>query len=201
MRTWKEFKHFTSALAFSLQPADQTALHYGTANVAGETAVDIDKRIVTIRSPKVTDVTFTKPVPAAYTTAVMEAATRESFEVPLDLFLAYVAEDVFLPQEAPAGFNTSPPPILVRSTPTALLFVNGAPVPVAVPNTGLEVIVNANWPLYRRTGAARITCWHAIAGSRLTSWKLAGRPRRRYRKILVTCHGRTSTPRSARPCR
>ena len=177
VRTWKEFKHFTSALAFSLQPAGEAALQYGTANVAGDTVVDIDKRIVTIRSPKVTDVTFTKPVPVAYTTAVMEAATRDSFEAPLDLFLAYVAEEVFLPQVAPAGFNTSPPPILVRSTPTALLFVNGAPVPAAVPNTGLEVIVNANWPLYRRTGSVTYyllarDCW-LTADKLETGWKAA----------------------------
>ena len=149
VRSWNEFKHFTSAIAFSLTPAEQEDLKYGTATVTGDTIVDMDKRIVTIRSPKVTDVTFKETVPASYTAAVMTRLPESRSKCQLDHFLAYVADEVFLPQAAPAGFNTSPPPILVRSTPAALLFVNGAPVPSAVPNTGLEVIVNANWPLYR----------------------------------------------------
>ena len=37
----------------------------------------------------------------------------------------------------------------MRSTPTILLFVNGKPVPSAVPSTSVEVIVNANWPTFR----------------------------------------------------
>ena len=88
VRSWTEFEHFTSTIAFSLTPAGQTAMEYGTATVAGDTVVDMDKRMVTIRSPKVTDVTFAKPVPANYTAAVMDAATRESIDVRLDLFLA-----------------------------------------------------------------------------------------------------------------
>ena len=98
--------------------------------------------------------------------------------MPLDHFLAYVADEVFLPQAAPAGFNTSPPPILVRSTPTALLFVNGAPVPSAVPNTGLEVIVNANWPLYRHAASGGTyyllarDCW-LMSGTLENGWKAA----------------------------
>jgi hypothetical protein len=108
----------------------------------------MDRRIVTIHSPRVTDVTFTNPVPDEYTSAVMDATTRTSLDVRLDLFLAYLADEV-LSQPAPAGFNTEPPPIVVRSSPTALLFVNGAPILSAIPNTGLEIIVNANWPLFR----------------------------------------------------
>ena len=177
VRSWTEFEHFTSTIAFSLTPSGQTAMEYGTATVAGDTVVDMDKRTVTIRSPRVTDVTFAKPVPANYTAAVMDAATRESIDVRLDLFLAQLADEV-LPQTAPAGFNTSPPPILVRSTPTALLFVNGLPVPSAVSNTGLEVIVNANWPLYRdATGSGMYyllsgDCW-LTSGKLDQGWKAA----------------------------
>ena len=177
VRSWTEFEHFTSTIAFSLTPAGQTTMEYGTATVAGDTVVDMDKRMVTIRSPKVTDVRFPKPVPANYTAAVMDAATRESLEVRLDHFLAHLADEV-LSQAAPAGFNTSPPPILVRSTPTALLFVNGAPVPSAVPNTGLEVIVNANWPLYRHASGGgayyllALDCW-LTSGKLDQGWKAA----------------------------
>jgi hypothetical protein len=112
VRTWTDFAKFTSTIAFSLTPSGQAVEHFGTATVAGDTTVDMDRRIVTIHSPKVTDVTFTNPVPDEYTSAVMDATTRTSLDVRLDLFLAYLADEV-LSQPAPAGFNTEPPPIVV----------------------------------------------------------------------------------------
>ena len=155
VRTWTAFERFTSTIAFALTPAGESVPRYGTATVAGDTVVDMDNRIVTIRSPQVTDVTFANPVPAEYTAAVMDAATRKSLDVRLDLFLAYLADEV-LPAQSPAGFNMGPPPILVRSTETALLFIDGTPVMLAVPNTNLELVVNANWPLLRhRRGGNR----------------------------------------------
>jgi hypothetical protein len=155
VRSWTGFERFTSTIAFALTPAGTSESHYGTATVAGDTVVDMDKRIVTIRSPRVADVTFANPVPTGYTTAVIDASTRKSLDVRLDLFLAYLADEA-LPAQLPAGFNPGPPPILVRSTETALLFIDGAPVMLAVPNTSLEVVVNANWPLLRhRTGGDR----------------------------------------------
>jgi hypothetical protein len=93
-------------------------------------------------------VKFATAAPSAHKAAIERAVTRTSLEVPLDIFLAYVADEV-LAGPPPTGLNTTAPPIAVRSTPTILLFVNGQPVPSAVPSTSLEVIVNANWPTYR----------------------------------------------------
>src|SRR5262245_53148135 len=62
VREWPEFKRFTSTIAFALTPTGETVPQYGTATVAGDTSVDLDNRIVTIRSPKVTDVTFANSV-------------------------------------------------------------------------------------------------------------------------------------------
>jgi hypothetical protein len=73
---------------------------------------------------------------------------RKTLDVPLDLFLAHLADEV-LAGPAPAGFNTTPPPIVVRSSPTILLFVNGQPVPSPIAGTKLELVVNSNWPLLR----------------------------------------------------
>lgn len=44
------------------------------------------------------------------------------------------------PPETPSG---------THSTPRILLFVNGGPVPAAVPCTNLVIIVKANWPTER----------------------------------------------------
>src|SRR5262245_6517888 len=151
IRSWPKFEQFTSSMAFELLAKGETTPKYGTATVAGQTTVDMDKRIVTIRSPKITDVTFADAVPDKYKSTVMSAVTRDRLDVPVDLFLAHVADEA-MSGPAPAGFNTSPPPILVRSKPTALLFVNGTPVVAPVPNTSLQVLGNANWPLYRTSG-------------------------------------------------
>ena len=119
--------------------------------------------------------TFANPAPAEYTAAVMDATTRRSLAVRLDLFLAYVADEA-LPAQSPAGFNLGPPPILVRSTETALLFIDGTPVMLAVPNTDLDLVVNANWPLLRhREGApVLLACARPMAQVGQTGVRLAG---------------------------
>ncbi len=153
VRSWPEFERFTATFAFELTAPGESTPKFGTASLSGATVVDLPTRKVTVTSPRVTDVKFANPVPAEYTTTVQNAVVRKSLEVPLDIFLAYVADEV-IAGPPPAGFNTTPPPIFVRSTPTILLFVNGKPVPSTVPSTNLEVIVNANWPTFRDpTGA------------------------------------------------
>jgi len=153
VRSWPGFEQFTASIAFELTPPGATSPAFGTATVTGQTLVDRDKRQVEIRAPKVSDVKFASTAPPEYKAAIERAVTRTSLTVPLDIFLAYVADEV-LAGPPPTGFNTAPPPIVVRSTPTLLLFVNGKPVPSAVPSTSLEVIVNANWPTFRDSAAS-----------------------------------------------
>jgi hypothetical protein len=148
VRAWTGFEQFTASIAFELTPAGALSPSLGTATVTGQTIVDRENRQVEIRAPKVSDVKFASTVPPAHKAVIEHAVTRTSLKVPLDLFLAYVADEVLAGPPA-TGFNTTPPPIVVRSTPTLLLFVNGKPVPSAVPSTSIEVIVNANWPTFR----------------------------------------------------
>ncbi len=148
VRSWPGFEQFTASIAFELTPPGATSPMFGTATVTGQTIIDRENRQVEIRAPKVSDVKFATAAPSAHRSVIEHAVTRTSLTVPLDLFLAYVADEA-LAGPPPAGFNTTPPPIKVRSTPTLLLFVNGTPVPSAVPSTTLEIIVNANWPTFR----------------------------------------------------
>jgi hypothetical protein len=148
IRSWPEFEQFTASIAFELTPPGEASPKFGTATVTGGTIIDLTNRQVEVRAPRISDVKFAAPVPAEYTSTVERAVTRKSLKIPLDLFLAHVADEV-LAGPPPVGFNTTPPPIFVRSTPTILLFVNGKPVASTVPSTNLEVIVNANWPTFR----------------------------------------------------
>jgi hypothetical protein len=150
IRKWPNFEHFEASIVIELTPPDGTTTSLGTATVTGDTSVDLANRVVEVTAPEVERVVFKADVPPAYSDVVRSTVSKTKLHIPLDLFLAYLVDDV-LSDPPPPGFNTAPPVIEVRSRPTILLFVNGEPVPSEVPGTGLEVIVNANWPTLRDT--------------------------------------------------
>ncbi len=178
IRTWANFEHFEAELAVEVSAPGDAAPRYGTASLSGETKVDLEHRLVRIDSPTMDDVIFVETVPAGFRDAVMKAVTRTELDVPLDLFLAYLADEV-LAEPPPPGFNTEPPPIVVTDRPTLLLSVNGEPLQADVPETRLQLVVNANWPLYRVVGTKEAYYllerdrW--LTSTRLeTGWKAAG---------------------------
>jgi hypothetical protein len=138
-------------LALEISGPENEPARYGTVRLAGATEVLLDERIVRLTSPTIEAVECAEAVPDAYRDAVFEVATQDSIDVPLDLFLAYLADDV-LSNPPPPGFNLDPPAIEIRHEPTVLLFVNGEPVGDDIGDTGLQRIVNANWPLFVETG-------------------------------------------------
>jgi hypothetical protein len=153
IRSWPNFERFAAMMAIEITPPLGAATRYATATVQGATEVDLARRIVRVIEPEVTNVAFTGGVaPKEFEDAVRHATRDGVLEVPLELFLASVADDV-LANPPPAGFNVDPPAIAVRKRPTILLFMNGEPVASAIEGTGLEVLVNANWPVFRATGA------------------------------------------------
>ena len=65
-----------------------------------------------------------------------------------------------------------PPPIYVVESPAFLLFINGKPFATAVGDTGLELIGNANFPVFRDTKTGN---YYLLSGDyRYMSAKLAG---------------------------
>ena len=171
VRSWSGFERFEAAIAIELGPSDGSAVRYGTMTVSGTTEVNLPARLVTVRAPKVDQVVFSGTVPAAYTDAIKNAATRTSLDIPLDFFLAHLADGV-LETPAPPGFSNKPPPIYVHDTPTILLFVNGQPALQTLETTTLQVLVNANWPTFTD---AKGQSFYLLAGERwLTANKLEG---------------------------
>lgn len=148
IRSWPQFKHFEAQAAVEIAPPDGSALRFGTIRVTGDTEIDRPARLVKVKAPKIEEVRFPDGTPAEYVQVVKDMATREALDMPLDLFLAYLTDDV-LSRPAPPGFSTEPPAIHVASTPTLLLFVNGSPVLTDVAGTGLRVVANANWPTFK----------------------------------------------------
>lgn len=149
VRSWPKFEQLEAWAAVELTPPDSAAPVYGTISITGATEIDRAARIVTVSEPAIGDVLFPEGSAAAYMQVVRElVATRKELQVPLDLFLAYLADDV-LSDPPPPGFNEQPPAIHVASRPTVLLFVNGPPVTADVAGSGLKVVVNANWPTFK----------------------------------------------------
>ncbi|MBX3705316.1 MAG: hypothetical protein KF911_01695 [Pseudomonadales bacterium] len=150
IRAWPSFERFEADMAVEAAVSGGTT-RFGTASISGATEIDLDTRLVTIRAPKVDEVTFVGSASETLRQAVLQATMQSELKVPLDLFLAQLAEDV-LSNPPPPGFNPDPPAIVVRSSPTVLLFVDGEQVIEPVSGTGLRRVVNANWPLFRADG-------------------------------------------------
>jgi len=148
IRSWPEFKTFDAQMAIELTTPDGAGKALGTLTIAGATQVDMSRRIVVVTGHKISDVRFSGTAADEYEAVVKKLATRKQLDIPLDYFLSQLAEDV-LSDPPPPGFNTAPPVIHVASSPTLLLMVNGTPVLTDVADSGLKLVVNANWPVYQ----------------------------------------------------
>ncbi len=155
IRSWENFEHFTAQVAVESLETDAVA-KYGAIDISGDTEVDLDARLVKVAKPKVDQVTFTDVESSPdQENRIRAAVESEPLEIPLDVFLYYLADGV-LEAPPPEGFNTDAPPIHVVETPTFLLFINGEPVTAKLGETGLEQVVNANFPTFRDTASGSV---------------------------------------------
>ncbi len=172
IRTWDEFKHFTAQVAVEF-PGESEDARYAVIDLSGDTTIDRDTRIVQVPEPKVERVTFSGGKGTAdHENRIRTAVESEPLEIPLDVFLYYLADGV-LESPPPAGFNDKAPPIYVMESPAFLLFVNGKEeVRTAIGDSGLELIGNASFPVFRDTKSGT---YYLLSGDhRYSAAKLAG---------------------------
>ncbi len=171
IRTWDNFEHFTAQVAVEFPESPENA-RYGVIDLSGDTVVDRKARLVKVPHPKVDRVTFSGGTGAQeHEDRIRATVESEPLEIPLDVFLYYLADGV-LESPPPAGFNDTPPPIYVVESPAFLLFVNGKEVATAIGDTGLELISNANFPVFRDTKSGT---YYLLSGDhRYSAAKLAG---------------------------
>lgn len=168
---WPEFGRIEGAMALEFFPDGGSKRLLATMAFSGKTTVDLAERLVHVTEPSVDVVKFAAGNTAAYEAAIKDGARKGAFDVPLDLFLLSL-DDSILDRPPPAGFNKSPPGILVSTTPAIVLFINGTPVLVDLPDTGLKRVVNSNWPLV--TDAKSSVYYLLDRQVWLTSKKLSG---------------------------
>jgi hypothetical protein len=171
IRTWDDFKHFTAQVAVEFLAEDASA-RYGVIDLSGETSVNRETRIVSVPKPRVDRVTFSGGKGSAeHENRIRTVVESEPLEIPLDVFLYYLADGV-LESPPPSGFNDAAPPIYVVESPAYLLFINGEAFATPVGDTGLEVIGNANFPVFRDKKSGN---YYLLSGEhRYMSAKLAG---------------------------
>ena len=148
IRSWEQYERFTAQVAVEFLEPDASA-RYAVLDLSGDTELDREARLVKVPKPKVDRVTFSGGEGTAeHEKRIRAVVEGEPIELPLDVFLYYLADGV-LEAPPPAGFNVEAPPIHVVESPSFLLFINGEPVTSGVGSTGLELIGNANFPLFR----------------------------------------------------
>jgi hypothetical protein len=170
IRSWDNYRHFTAQVAVEF-PDSETEARYAAINLSGDTTIDRTTRLVRIAQPKVDLVSLSGKGSEEQIARIKSAVESEPLEVPLDVFLYYLADDV-LEKAPPKGFNDAPPPIYVVESPAFLLFVNGEAVARAIGDSGLELVENANFPVVRDV---KIGTFHLLTGDyRYSAAKLAG---------------------------
>ncbi len=171
IRSWEQYQRFTAQVAVEFLEPDVSA-RYAVLDLSGDTVLDREARLVKVPKPKVDRVTFSGGEGTAeHENRIRAVVEGEPLELPLDVFLYYLADGVL---EAPphAGFNAEPPPIHVVESPAFLLFINGEPVLTGVGDTGLELVGNANFPLFHDKKAGT---YYLLTGEhRYSAAKLAG---------------------------
>jgi len=114
IRSWDEFEYFTAQVAVEF-PEDDAAARYGVIELSGDTAVNLDARLVKVAKPKVDHMIFTGTPGAEQEDRIRSAVEREPLEIPADAFLFHLADDV-VGTPPPPEFNTDPPLIDVVET-------------------------------------------------------------------------------------
>jgi len=132
-----------AALAVTERASNQT--HYGSVWLSGKTALDQDKRQVTLYDIETKKATFPSAgaQEPAYVTEVKEALQQWNMTISLDRLLADIA--ITQNEEKSTGdvFNSTPPKIFVRENPAVLILIDGQPLLQKIPETKFLRVTNS----------------------------------------------------------
>ncbi|MDP9198762.1 MAG: hypothetical protein M3O07_06045, partial [Pseudomonadota bacterium] len=171
IESWSDFTQFNGVMAIEFFPDAGTKALLGTVTLSGKTEVDLAERLVYVTDTQIDKVSLKAEKAETYEAALRAGVRKGRLEVPLDIFLLSL-DDAILDRPPPAGFTKTAPDIIVSRTPAIVLFINGQPVLTDLPETGLKLVVNANWPLV--TDATSSVYYLLDREVWLTAPKLAG---------------------------
>jgi hypothetical protein len=146
---WSSFKNVHGRMAFQVTPTGGQPT-MGVAEIYIQTEADVTTHTVLLHDLQVLETRF----PTVQDPSVRDKLDSlvKSFlrpEATLTISLARMIAATEKPKLNPAqGMKNDPPPIFVSYVPALMLIVMGEPVYSPIPNTKLDFIVNANWPLF-----------------------------------------------------
>jgi hypothetical protein len=149
---WRKFKQFEALIAVEVMPLSDvtndekvdSALAHIT--VGGTTQVLMDERVVLVTEPSIQQIQFVHGESDDVRDLLRQSLEREELVIPVDLFLEALVDEI-IPADNMSGLSLEPPNILLTTTDSVLLFVNGDPKLDPIDKTSLSLVSNANWPL------------------------------------------------------
>lgn len=145
---WTQFKQVSGRMAISLTPKGGKP-QVGVVSLQMKTDTDMDSRTVLLSSPTITETSFPGADPA--TAKKLDQIVRTflkpdaTLTISVDRLVASVDQKSDAP---PVAVKNDPPAIFASFGPAILLFVDGDPVLAPVENADMQVVINANWPLF-----------------------------------------------------
>ena len=146
---WSNFKDVRGRMAFQITPTGGQPT-MGVAEIEIQTDADVGTHTVLLHHPQVLETRFPSVQdPAAADKLNSLAKSFLNPDATLTISLDRLISATEKPKLNPVqGMSTDPPPIFVSYVPALMLIVMGQPVYSAIPETKLDSIVNANWPLF-----------------------------------------------------
>lgn len=162
IEAWPDYQRIKARSAIEVTLAGRDSPTPGTLKFEGDSRTNLEERVVGLFNLRVTEVNFAG-VDAA-TAEQLDEFTRKTVDrstkkVPLDLVLAYLADDVVAPADKGLAFD--PPRIFYAGKPAILVVLDGSPVKVPIKGIGLSYVGNTNWDLFWLGAESR---WYLLNG-------------------------------------
>ena len=148
--SWPDRRTLNTRIALGITPTGAKSATLGTIEVSFATQSDLESRMVTLSSPKLTSVSF--PTSSPEQTARFREGIGTALDnmgpkrIPLDMLLLSLRH---LPEKpADVAIRNDPPALFYSSRPASLLVFDGEPVLAPVTGTSLSAAVNTNWDVF-----------------------------------------------------
>jgi hypothetical protein len=161
---WDDYATVEGWIPVEVTLAGSKTEYVGAVRARAATSVNLAKRLVTLSDQEVLEVRFSNTeVPKQANELALKAIRDVPHVVVLDALLGVLADDFEPPAQKPnpGTLSYQPPRIVVATEPTQVLLIDQEPVLAPISGTGLEFVVNTDWPLFRHPESGN---WYLING-------------------------------------
>jgi hypothetical protein len=150
--SWKDYRQLGGRVAVVLTSAGGESVT-GMIILQAQTDTVMEDRTVVIHDIRVTDAFFPsldEPTQQKMRSLSEDLLPKEAVPISLDRMLAAMEDQA--PSSNTPALQSVAPKIFVSIVPAILLLVDGSAVKAPIPQTSMEIVVNANWDLFFDSG-------------------------------------------------